>query len=411
MGECGELSNKRILFISGSLGLGHIGRDLEIAKALRAVNPEVEISWLAEDPAGLVAVQAGEKLLPESQLLGKGNAKLGENVKDYRVNLAKWTMQMQKIWASNAEVVGKVVEKDHFDLVIGDETYELTIAISKHREFKTFPFVMIYDFVGIDSVSRSPFDIITAYMINRLWTKATKAGKALCDLNLFIGEVENIPDRKFGLMLPNRRELAAKTLNFVGYILSFDPSELMDKSKMRKLLGYGEGPLVVCSIGGTSAGKSLLELCSKAFPLLKKHLPGLRLILVCGPILSPDSIRVLDSEGVEVKGYVPSLYKHLAAADLAIVTGGGTVTLELTALQKPFLYFPLKQHFEQEVDVALRCERHGAGVKMDFSKTTPELLAKAVIENITKKVKYPLIPIDGAKNAAALINQILTASS
>jgi predicted glycosyltransferase len=402
------LSGKRILFISGSLGLGHIGRDLEIAKALRTRDPSIEIAWLAEDPAGMVVTQTGEKLLPESKLLGKGNSRLEGNVKDYQTNLVKWTMQMRKDWASNAAVVAKVMEKEHFNLVIGDETYELLIAIVGNSDFKKFPFVMIYDFVGLDSVSGSPIDAVSAYMVNRLWVKALKAGKLVADLSLFIGEVEDIPDRKFGLMLPNRRELAAKTVDFVGYVLPFDPSEYADRAKVRNLLGYGEEPLVICSIGGTSAGKELLELCSKAYPLLKKELPSLRMVLVCGPRLSPDSIKV--SEGVEVKGYVPELYKHLAASDLSVVTGGGTITLELTSLQKPFLYFPLKQHFEQEIDVASRCERHRAGVKMDFLETTPELLAKAVLSNIGKKVDYATIPIDGAKKAAISIDRILKGS-
>ena len=56
-------------------------------------------------------------------------------------------------------------------------------------------------------------------------------------------------------------------------------------------------------------------------------------------------------EGAKIVGYLPELYKHLAACDIAVVTGGGTVTLELTALQKPFLYFPLENHFEQEIAV------------------------------------------------------------
>jgi hypothetical protein len=81
--------------------------------------------------------------------------------------------------------------------------------------------------------------------------------------------------------------------------------------------------------------------------------------------------------------------------------------LELTALQKPFLYFPLKQHFEQEMAVAPRCERHKAGIKMDFDKTTPESLAKEALLNIGRKVNYPSIPINGAQNAALSISRVL----
>ncbi len=94
-------------------------------------------------------------------------------------------------------------------------------------------------------------------------------------------------------------------------------------------------------------------------------------------------------------------------ADLCVVSGGGTITLELTALEKPFLYFPLEQHFEQEVSVARRCQRHGAGVRMVCSKTTPELFAETVFSNIDKKVDYAKIPIDGSKEAAKRIKEFL----
>ena len=119
----------------------------------------------------------------------------------------------------------------------------------------------------------------------------------------------------------------------------------------------------------------------------------------------PDSIN--QTPGLEMKGYVPELYKHFAAADLCIVTGGGTTTLELISLQKPFLYFPLNSHFEQIVDVANRCQRYRAGEKMDFAKTTPDLLAKIVLANIGKETSYVTIQTSGAKKAADLINQIL----
>jgi predicted glycosyltransferase len=400
-----RMSRKKVLFISGSLGLGHVGRDIEIAKALRKKEPDFDIWWLAEDPASMVLEQAGEKLIPEAKLVASSNAKLEDSVQGFNANLIKATMNSRKDWSDKAKLVSKVVEKEGFDLVVGDETYEIVIEAVNNPDFKKFPLVMIYDFIGVDSVTRNPVDAIATYLVNRIWAKGMQAGTSIADKSLFIGEVEDIPDRKFGFMLPNRRELAIKSLDFVGYILTFDPTEYKDKDKVRRLLGYNEDPLIICSIGGTSAGKNLLDLCVKAYPLMKNELPDLRMILVCGPHLSPDSIQTV--EGIEAKGYVPEMFKHLAAADLGIVVGGGTITLELTALQKPFLYFPLKQHFEQEMAVTPRCERHRAGVKMDFEKTTPQSLAKEALLNISRKVNYPSIPINGAENAAHLISQTL----
>ena len=115
-------------------------------------------------------------------------------------------------------------------------------------------------------------------------------------------------------------------------------------------------------------------------------------------------------EGPEVRGCVPNLYQHFAASDLAIVQAGGPTTTELTALRRPFLYFPLEQHYEQQVYVSGRLQRHGAGVKMRFPETTPELLAEAVLANIDRKGDYPSIPTNGAQNTARLVRQLLDRS-
>ena len=129
------------------------------------------------------------------------------------------------------------------------------------------------------------------------------------------------------------------------------------------------------------------------------------MVLVCGPRVPPGSMKVPD--GVEVKGFVPNLHEHLAACDLCITAGGATTTLELQALDRPFLYFPLEGHFEQETDVGGRLRRDGAGVEMRFSRTTPESLAAAVTGNIGKKVSYPKPPLDGSKKAAEIITRVL----
>ena len=57
----------RILFVSGSIGLGHVVRDLAIARELRKCIPGVEIRWLAAHPATAAIQEAGEELLPESE--------------------------------------------------------------------------------------------------------------------------------------------------------------------------------------------------------------------------------------------------------------------------------------------------------------------------------------------------------
>ena len=106
-------------------------------------------------------------------------------------------------------------------------------------------------------------------------------------------------------------------------------------------------------------------------------------------------------------GYVSELYRHLAACDLAVVQGGGTVTLELTALRRPFLFFPIEGHCEQEVQVANRLARQMAGVRMRQTATGPSQLAEAILTNLGAPVRWPEIPVEGARVAAEAVSGLL----
>ena len=91
-----------------------------------------------------------------------------------------------------------------------------------------------------------------------------------------------------------------------------------------------------------------------------------------------------------------NLYRHLAACDLAVVQGGLTTSMELTANKRPFLYFPLRHHFEQNFHVRHRLERYGAGRLMDFDDSPPERIAAAIAEEIGREVAYRDVEADGA---------------
>ena len=397
------MAKQRILFISWTLGLGHITRDLAIARELRKRTPDIELSWLACSPAVEVLREAGEDVLPESPRL-VNETELMEQVseKGHRLNLLKYCIRWATGWGPNFQVFESVIKKRKFDLLVGDEAYEIVAALLQRRLSLEKPFLAIHDFFGVDPIKNNLFEKLMGYRIVRGFHGTDPAGLVRF---LFAGELEDLPDDRFGFLLPNRRQWARKHCQFLSYIIPFSPSHYSDTSQIRAKIGYGDDPLIVCSIGGTAIGKNLLELCGRAFPLIKGEIPDLRMLLVCGPRLSPESLSVPDS--VEVLGYVPALFEYFAASDLAIVQGGGTTTNELAALRKPFLFFPLEEHFEQQVHVTGKLKRLGAGIEMHYSKTTPELLAATILENIGKEVTWPRIPADGAKKAAEIIlNQL-----
>jgi predicted glycosyltransferase len=110
---------------------------------------------------------------------------------------------------------------------------------------------------------------------------------------------------------------------------------------------------------------------------------------------------------VEVRAFVPDLFEHQAAADLAIVQGGLTTTMELAALRTPFLYFPLRHHFEQQLHVTRRLDRIGAGVRLDYDRTSPEALGAAMVEQLGKPVHAGDMSLDGTDRAARLLAGLL----
>jgi UDP:flavonoid glycosyltransferase YjiC (YdhE family) len=345
-------------------------------------------------------------LLPESDTFGDETTVAEDAAKGFSFNLlGRFALRAQSAFERTLATFEEVSDRYPYDLLIGDETYEIDMALAKRPELKKAPFVMIYDFVGMDAMSRNPLERLIAYRVNWAWGGGPRAKPPTRqDLSLFIGEPEDVADRPLGFLLPNRREYARRYYHFVGYTFPFDPADYTDKKKVRSALGYDEKrPLIVCSVGGTAIGADLLRLCAASYPRIQEHASDVRMVLVCGPRIDPAD--VLAPSGVEVRGYVPRLYEHLAACDVAIVQGGGTTTLELTALRTPFIYFPLEGHFEQNLIVAKRLARHRAGQRKIYSETTPESLAEAVTGLIDRKASWPSIPTDGARRAAELIKE------
>ena len=159
------------------------------------------------------------------------------------------------------------------------------------------------------------------------------------------------------------------------------------------------------TVGGTGVGGHLLRRVIGAFPKAKQLVPELRMIVVTGPRIDPGSLPAHD--GLEIRPYVPELYRHLAACDLAVIQGGLTTAMELTASRRPFLYFPLGHHFEQNYHVRHRLERYRAGHGMDYQTAEPADIAAAIASEIGRPVDYRPVGTDGAARAASMLADLL----
>jgi UDP:flavonoid glycosyltransferase YjiC (YdhE family) len=202
------------------------------------------------------------------------------------------------------------------------------------------------------------------------------------------------------------REWIPKHYAFSGYILGEHPSAFGSRDALREQLGYRPDERVcIVTVGGSGVGAPLIRRILQAVPLIRERLPDLRVVVVAGPRIDPASLNV--PSGVEVRAFVPDLDRHLAACDLAVVQGGLTTCMELTAAGTPFLYFPLRHHFEQNFHVAHRLEQYGAGRRMDYSSATPEVIAQAMLGELGRRTAYRPVEADGAARAARMIAELL----
>ena len=150
----------------------------------------------------------------------------------------------------------------------------------------------------------------------------------------------------------------------------------------------------------------LLRRVLDAVPVIRHRLPDLRFLVVTGPRIDPAALPPVP--GTMIVGYLPDLYRELAACDIAVVQGGLTTCMELAAAGTPFVYVPLRHHFEQNLHVRWRLEQYNAGRHLDYEEAAvPELLAEAVIAELTGARTFRPVETDGARRAAAMLAELL----
>jgi pimeloyl-ACP methyl ester carboxylesterase/predicted glycosyltransferase len=397
----------RILWISSPIGLGHVKRDLAIADEMRKHKPDLSIDWLAIDPVKTFLENSGERVHPMSEFMQDESGHFESHATaSFSLNAAEAVWEMDMVLNNNFMVFTDILDEIPYDLVVGDESWEVLDCLHYNPSLKKAPFVFMTDFIGVTHVSQDETKRAHVYNLNGSWVEKWEIHPEATDLGIFIGNPDDIPDNPFDEGLPNRRQWTKDHFEFSGYVLAFDPSRFSDRASIRKKLGFSsDEKILLVAVGGTSVGRPLIEKCLQAQPKLQKSIPGIRTIVMCGPRI--DSASFESYENVEFKTFVPEPLELYAACDLAVIQGGLATAMELTALDRPFLYFPLKDHFEQQDFVSYRLERHRAGIRMDFDETDPARLAETIATHIGKPVKYRPVDTDGAEKAASLILEVL----
>ena len=399
----GRSRGRRALFVSSPIGLGHARRDVAIANELRALHPDLQIDWLAQHPVTAMLEAEGERVHPASAQLANESGHIESESAEHDLHCFQAWRRMDEILVANFMVFDDVVRDQPYDLWIGDEAWELDYHLHENPELKRAAYVWLTDFVGwlpVEDESALTADY-NAEMIEHIDRYPRVRDRAL-----FVGHPEDVVADRFGPELPEIRGWTERHFDFPGYVSGFDPAALGDRERLRAELGYRPGEQVcIVTVGGSGVGAHLLRRVMASFPAARERVPGLRMIVVAGPRIDPAALPAAD--GLEVRAYVHDLYRHLAACDLAVVQGGLTTAMELTANKRPFLCFPLRHHFEQSFHVRHRLERYGAGRYMDFETAGTEDIADAIAQEIGRDVAYLDVDGGGAARAAAAIAELL----
>ncbi|RDI34499.1 alpha/beta fold hydrolase [Lentzea flaviverrucosa] len=398
----------RALYLSSPIGLGHARRDLAIASELRRLHPRLQVDWLAQHPVTEVLGPAGERVHPASAWLAGESSHVEEDAGEHDLHVFEAFRRLDSVLVNNFMVFNDVLDAERYDLVIGDEAWEVDYFLHENPELKRFSFAWLTDFVGWlpmpDGGAREQ-RLTADYNLDMIEQRARH--RRVRDRSVFVGNPDDVISLPFGEGLPAIREWTEQNFDFSGYVTGFDPPDDRERAALRTRIGLRrDEKLCVVTVGGSGVGESLLRRVLDAVPAAVERVPALRFLVVTGPRIDPDSLP--GRPGVEIRGYVPDLPRLLAACDLAVVQGGLTTCMELTAAGRPFLFVPLRHHFEQNFHVRHRLERYGAGRCTTYDQVADrDVLAAAIAGEIGREVGYREVEADGAARAAALLAELL----
>jgi hypothetical protein len=215
---------KRALYLSSPIGLGHAMRDLAIARELRALEPTLQIDWLAQDPVTRVLEAAGETVHPASARLASESAHLVDQANEHSLRVFQALRSMDTILLRNFTAFQRALEEDDYDLILCDEGWDVDHFWHEHPELKRGQYVWMTDFVGsLPMPSGGPEEAaLVADLNTEMITRVERRG--VRDRAIFVGNPEDIIDARFGGGLPSIREWTEAHFDFSGYITGFDPA-------------------------------------------------------------------------------------------------------------------------------------------------------------------------------------------
>ena len=285
-------------FFSSPIGLGHVTRDIAIARNLH----EFSINFITGSGAAKMLQKLDFKIddvyNPPSFIVNEGILK----------NQTKWLWNYFHYYKNCKNISEKVLKTNKTDLVISDEDFaSLTVA----QNLK-IPNILITD------VLETKFTKGIASLIERKMNKSMMNIIKNCDVVI-------IPEE-------GHDQGNIKRVGPIVREINFSREELRKKFSFNKIT-------IIISIGGTDAGLFLIK---KSIESILKINQDIEIVVVSGPAINKKFSNVRNL------GFVDNLHELIFASDLIISLAGKSTIDEAKAYGTPGIFIPIKGHFEQE---------------------------------------------------------------
>ncbi|HEY3095104.1 MAG TPA: glycosyltransferase [Nitrososphaera sp.] len=291
-----------VLFFASPIGLGHATRDLAIAEQLKTdllfVSGEAAAKLLAKS-YNTLDVYRPEKFIVESGQLQHS---------------FKWLINYYSYYKKCKKVAKGLLHK-HDGLIISDEDFA-SIGVGEEMGRKR---------ILVTDITETHFTSGPASLIEKMMNKEMQKMMKACDC----------------VVIPDVGDDSGN-VRYVGPIVRHASA---GRDVLRRRFRFTKN-MLVASIGGTDAGKYLIEKTIEAHRKLQSRLDS-ELVIVSGP-----SLKLPDSPDYHNLGFVDNLHELVCAADLVISLAGRSTMDESIAYGTPGIFIPIKGHFEQEVGAA-----------------------------------------------------------
>lgn len=338
------------MFFTSPIGLGHATRDVAIADELGV--PKNGLLFVSGEGAPALIEKSGYRCLDlyRPERFDVQNGQLRQSF--------RWLMSYYSYYKKCKEIAKRIIA-ENAGPVVSDEDFA-SIAVAEETGRRR---VLVTDLL------ETHFTKGAASVVEKKMNRAMRDMMDKCDC----------------VIIPDAGDDRAN-LKYVGPIVRKVGG---DRDALRKKFNLSRKTIVV-SVGGTDAGRHLIERSIEAYGKLKEKLDA-DLVIVPGP-----SLKLPDSPEYRNLGFVENLHELIYAADLVISLAGRSTMDESIAYGTPGIFIPIKGHFEQEEGAA----------RLGFKHEDISRLGSLMEERIGSR--RDAVNAAGAKNAAKIISLLFS---